>query len=137
MNAFFGPYNKIPDGIWNAGKNEFFQNYRQWLKLTAVSKPSLYFVTLDEHPDSINDGFFLNDTNNYGGGAWGDAPASYHGGAGGLSFADGHSEIHKWLSASTKLPIRTGAFSAPVFDAQGRTDYRWLMDRTAVLLPGS
>jgi len=134
MNAFFGPFDKVPDGIWNLGKNEFFQNYRQWLKLSQVSKPALFFITLDEHPDSINDGYFLNDPNNYGGGAWGDAPASYHGGAGGFSFADGHSEIHKWLSATTKFPVRF-SFSAPPFDAQGRTDYRWLMDRTAVPLP--
>src|SRR6266851_8103777 len=41
MNAFFGPYSTQPDGIWNAGKNEFFQNYRQWLKLSSVSKPAV------------------------------------------------------------------------------------------------
>ena len=136
MNAFFGPYDKYP-GNWSQGRNTFFANYRQWLKLSAVSKPSVFFVTLDEHPDSINDGFFLNDPNNNGAGAWGDGPASYHGGAGGLSFADGHSEIHKWLSATTKIPVKFMNFAAPTFDAQGRTDYRWLMDRTSVPLPGT
>jgi len=25
-----------------------------------------------------------------------DYPASYHNGAGGVAFADGHSEIHRW-----------------------------------------
>ena len=134
MNAFFGPYDKYA-GNWSQGRNTFFANYRQWLKLTSVLKPSAFFVTLDEHPDSINDGFFLNDPNNYGAGAWGDAPASYHGGAGGFSFADGHSEIHKWLSATTKVRVTLVSLTVPSFDALGRTDYRWLMDRIAVPLP--
>ena len=37
---------------------------------------------------------------------WIDFPGNYHNGAGNLSFADGHSEIHRWLDARTKPPIR-------------------------------
>ena len=54
---------------------------------------------IDEHPDSINDGYFIN---NPSGTAWQDIPASYHNGACGFSFADGHSEIKKWKSATSK-----------------------------------
>ncbi len=136
MNAFFGPYSTAANSTWATGHNEHFNNYRQWLKLSLVSKPSNFFVTLDEHPDSINDGYFLNDPNGTGAGHWGDCPASYHNGAGGLTFADGHSEIHKWRSRTTKLPVTYAtSFSAPAFDALGQADYKWLMERTAVLFP--
>jgi prepilin-type processing-associated H-X9-DG protein len=56
------------------------------------------WVFIDEHPDSINDGGFFVDTDTP---AYVDFPASYHGGACGFSFADGHSEIRKWRSSNT------------------------------------
>src|SRR5678815_2582835 len=54
-------------------------------------------VYMDEHPDSINDAgaFAPNTANNIP-----DAPATYHNGAAGFSFADGHSEIHKWRGSA-------------------------------------
>ncbi len=53
------------------------------------------WVFVDEHPDSINDAgcFAPHQT------AWVDVPATYHNGAAGFSFADGHAEIHKWLDS--------------------------------------
>ena len=55
------------------------------------------WVYMDEHPDSINDAgaFAPNTANNIP-----DAPATYHNGAAGFSFADGHSEIHKWRGSA-------------------------------------
>jgi len=49
----------------------------QWLKLSTISRPTLFFVMIDEHPDSINDGFFLNNPSIIAG-QWGDDPAAYH-----------------------------------------------------------
>jgi prepilin-type processing-associated H-X9-DG protein len=60
-------------------------------------------------------------------------PASYHGGAGSLTFADGHAEIKKWLSNTTKVPVRYGWQSTP-FDEAGRRDFQWLQDRSAIRL---
>jgi len=57
--------------------------------------PADTWVFLDEHPSSINDAGFFNP----GRSAWIDQPASYHNGAGGFSFADGHSETHKWVAS--------------------------------------
>lgn len=62
--------------------------------------PSETWVYLDEHPDSINDAGFFNPDNQ----RWIDLPASYHNNAGGLAFADGHSEIKKWKS-SVPTPV--------------------------------
>ena len=132
MNAFFGAYNNNPAGAWALGRNAFLTDYRQWLKLSTVSRPSNFFVVIDEHGDSINDGYFLN--NPVGATKWGDAPAAYHGGAGGISFADGHSEIHKWKSGTSRFPVTmTTTYNPPTFDIAGREDNRWLMERTAVL----
>ncbi|HEV2391881.1 MAG TPA: prepilin-type N-terminal cleavage/methylation domain-containing protein [Verrucomicrobiae bacterium] len=140
MNAFFGPYNQTggAGANWVQGKNEFFSTYHQWLKIALVSKPSNYFVTIDEHPDSINDGYFLNNPSGMQS-YWGDTPASYHNGAGGISFADGHSEIHKWLGYATKAPIKATLGAAqPALpfgsDAASKADYQWLvLEHTALL----
>src|SRR5450756_62002 len=94
MNCFFGPNNSNPNGSWASGHNSTIPAYRQWLKIATVGKPSNFFVIIDEHADRINDGYFENNPDETS--HWGDPPASYHGGACGISFADGHSEIHKW-----------------------------------------
>ena len=67
--------------------------------------PSKTAVFLDEREDSINDGMFVigmegaaaspNAQPNPGAYGIVDYPAAYHGGAGGFSFADGHSEMKK------------------------------------------
>jgi prepilin-type N-terminal cleavage/methylation domain-containing protein len=132
MNCFFGPNNSNPNGMWSSGRNSTIPDYRQWLKLTTVPRPSNFFVIIDEHADRINDGYFENNPANTT--SWGDPPASYHGGAGGISCADGHSEIHTWKSATTKIPVTlTPMANAPAADAAGREDIRWLMERTGVL----
>jgi len=67
-------------------------------------KPTDLFVFVDEHPDSINDGCIVINPSTPT--RWqDDLPASYHNGACGISFADGHSEIHKWLESTTKVPV--------------------------------
>ena len=89
------------------------------------------FVFLDEREDSINDGTFSTDVDNPL--HLRDVPASYHGGAGGFSFADGHSEIHQWTCQWILQPIQ----SAPINDYYfrpgdpGLVDDYWL-DKHAV-----
>ncbi|MBE7500917.1 MAG: type II secretion system protein [Verrucomicrobiales bacterium] len=130
MNRLFGRSNNDPNdntarGIsWNDGL------YRQFIRTTDVPQPTMTWVTVDEHPDSINDGFFVCDN----AAQWGDLPASYHNGACGFSFADGHAEIKKWLSRRTSVyPVRF-SFSTLPFDAQGRLDYAWYRERTGYVL---
>jgi len=137
MNAFFGPYsgNASTAELWYQGKNAHFNTYRQWLKLATVPRPANFFVSIDEHPDGINDGYFLNNPTGMAT-QWGDAPASFHNGAAGLSFADGHSEIKKWRSSRTTFGVRFN-YSPPPFagDPAAQADYRWLvLERTAVPL---
>jgi prepilin-type N-terminal cleavage/methylation domain-containing protein len=101
-------------------------------KESELLRPSEVFVALDEHPDSINDARFMFDP-----GAtppayvWRDLPGSSHAGAGGLSFADGHSEIKKWRETggtiATVRPVNYTAWNNTTVRAS--QDYAWMNDR--------
>ncbi|MBI3851783.1 MAG: prepilin-type N-terminal cleavage/methylation domain-containing protein [Verrucomicrobia bacterium] len=134
MNAYMGPFSPSA-ADQQATVNTFDSGYRQFRKVALIPQPVKIFVMLDEHPNSINDGFYLNTSGNSGG--WGDSPATYHDGACGISFADGHSEIHKWRGGWINFPtikqIPNRAYSGgPGFDALGRQDFNWLWERTSV-----
>ena len=110
MNMFVGP-NMPPEAGPTTAVNGTFSGYRQFLTLSSIIRPANLWVVMDEHPDSINDGFLQSDPHTdisqWGAGSWNDLPASYHNGACGIAFADGHSEIHVWKSHTcTILPVR-------------------------------
>ena len=92
MNALFGRYASTPAGDPTVGGQNRWLNNRQFLKQSDVPRPAKTWLVLDEHPDSINDAYFINNPEQPN---WQDIPASYHNGACGFSFADGHSEIKK------------------------------------------
>jgi len=132
MNALFG-YSGTDGPDDRDGHAWFDSNYRQYIKQTDVRQPAMTWMTVDEHPDSINDAFFIV---NLGANQWGDVPASFHNGACGFSFADGHAEIHKWLSSASKYQVqyKDSASYVKGFDAAGRQDYSWYSNRTGYLL---
>jgi len=129
MNSFFGRSEPSDPKIRAA--NWGFSQYKQFMRTGSVPEPAMTWVTLDEHPDTINDAFFINNPSlNY----WQDIPASYHNGACGFSFADGHAEIKKWTSVTSKFPVKTtGAPPPKNFDAAGRQDFRWYNDRVQLI----
>ncbi len=139
MNCFFGP----PNPTSTSTGNEFFPAYRQFLKTGMIPNPSNLYVFLEEHPDGINDGYFKDSANtnitssaDWPGGVWGDIPGSNHIGSGGFSFADGHSEIHKWLSRKcTILPVTYGPLphNSLLSDPSGIADASWLASHSSVL----
>ena len=94
--------------------------------------PSSIFLTLDEHPDSVNDALFMFDPGmSAGQERWRDLPATLHGKAGSFSFCDGHSEIHKWANENgyTSYPVRyiSWADSTEKSINLGRNkDYEWM-----------
>jgi prepilin-type N-terminal cleavage/methylation domain-containing protein/prepilin-type processing-associated H-X9-DG protein len=129
MNALFG-YSGTDGHDDRDGRAWFDQSYRQYLKQASVPNPAKTWVTVDEHPDSINDSFFIVGVNVT---AWGDLPASYHGGACGFSFADGHAEVHKWKSRTSIYPVKF-SFGTLTFDAAGKLDFAWYKERTGYML---
>lgn len=122
MNAMVGDPGELT--------NRFNPTYRQFYKSSQITTPSAIFVFLDEHADTLNDGFFVNQLEAH---TWGNLPGSYHNGAANLSFADGHLETHRWAVPSTVRPVaRTRLSSFPV-DTPG--DFEWIKARTSV--PGA
>ena len=93
MNGYI---NGSPDYAYSTG----FTVYRKEPQLGHPGPANLWLF-IDENPSSINDGFFINNPSNAGnppvGNTWVDCPASYHNGACGISFCDGHAIIKKWL----------------------------------------
>jgi prepilin-type N-terminal cleavage/methylation domain-containing protein/prepilin-type processing-associated H-X9-DG protein len=135
--AYLGPYIKNPTafkcpadhsvGIFDSARvprarslsmNNFVGNEsRKWTapgnpkyalnkKTSDIKDPTDLFVFLDEREDSINDGWYASDPDTM----WQiiDYPASYHGNAAGYSFADGHSEIHRFKDPRTMPALKPG-----------------------------
>jgi len=126
MNSFFGRFSTT----YNGSTHYFLTQYKLWLKQAQVPKPAKTWLFLDEHPDSINDGYFVNNDN---AGSWQDIPASYHNGACGFSFADGHAEIKKWRSATSRYPVQYFYPAQKPFDAAGQNDFQWYRERTGMV----
>jgi prepilin-type N-terminal cleavage/methylation domain-containing protein/prepilin-type processing-associated H-X9-DG protein len=84
------------------------------------------WVFSDEHPDSINDGIQYTPTTDGEDDQWGDMPASYHNGAAGFAFADGHSEIHKWMNPKTAHVIEGNDSWLPFTVVGPKVDIDWV-----------
>jgi prepilin-type N-terminal cleavage/methylation domain-containing protein len=112
------------NSLWTPG---FFG----YVKLADLVRPGPVntFVILDESPQSINDGFFAvpmdtYDPLNLPGKAFVDVPATYHNKCGSFSFADGHSEIHKWHDDRT--------ITVPIFGASpNNKDLDWIQSKAS------
>jgi prepilin-type N-terminal cleavage/methylation domain-containing protein/prepilin-type processing-associated H-X9-DG protein len=132
MNACLGYYSQPPLAAdpEMAGRNRYV-DFVQMIRDTQIREPSNIFVMLDEHPDWINDGYYLNNPTVLSN--WGDAVANYHNGAAGFSFADGHSEIKRWVGVTSQIKVKAdGSQSAYTFrTAKDRADLQWVLDRTS------
>lgn len=113
-------------GPWDAS------TYKHIKKTTDITipSPSETWVHLDEHPDSMNDAGFFNPNAST---VWVDQPATYHNGAAGFSFADGHSEVHKWLVSLSSPGAQSVRYvTAPHVTPAPRVgdpDIRWISYR--------
>ena len=113
-------------------RDQFNPAYRQFFASGDLVNASDVFLFLDEHPDTVNDGFFMNRFHEF---KWGNLPGSFHNGAVSISYTDGHVAPHRWSVAgpagTTRPPVR-GAVGGS-FEANPRTDFEWLRDHSSVL----
>jgi prepilin-type N-terminal cleavage/methylation domain-containing protein/prepilin-type processing-associated H-X9-DG protein len=128
MNASVGNAGAISE----SGVNTNNPGYAQFFKMASIPHPSSIFVFIEEHPNSIYDGYFVNRID-YFYKEWLRLPASYHNGAAALSYADGHTEFHRWQCASTRpsLVPNAVAFPIPIQDDEA-ADFNWLADHMTV-----
>jgi prepilin-type N-terminal cleavage/methylation domain-containing protein/prepilin-type processing-associated H-X9-DG protein len=136
MNWFVGP------GPWYTGnpntKPLIFSKYRTFSRASSyvTMSPAENWIIMDEHPDSLKDATFEISMSTAGPvTAWQlGLPGSGHKGACTVAFGDGHTEIKKWLSPSTVVPVRYqyADWSA----STDRRDYEWLLSRTTERVDG-
>ena len=130
MNIWTGG-NQGTDGGWGP-------TWKVYNKTAEMVKPgpANTFVLLEEREDSINDGFFVVKMDGYPNAAstiMVDYPASYHNRAAAFSFADGHSEIHRWLDPRTTPVLKPGQFLPLNVPLPNNRDIVWMQDRSTRL----
>ena len=131
MNQAMGP-NKLGTAAGQAVHLPPSDGWQVYLNDSDMNNPgpSQLWVTTDEHPDTINDsGFAVTMAS----AVWIDAPAPYHNGGTSFSFADGHSESHKWTRPGTIPPVTyaiSGDASTFAGNTPGNPDVVWLQQHT-------
>jgi len=111
-------------------------DFRMYLKGAELIDPgpSMTWLLLDEREDSINDGEFCVSMAGYPDRPQlfyiVDYPAGYHNRAGGFSFADGHSEIRKWVDNRTIPKLKTGQLLDLNVASPNNKDVVWMQERS-------
>jgi prepilin-type N-terminal cleavage/methylation domain-containing protein/prepilin-type processing-associated H-X9-DG protein len=126
MNCWLSPYpGRDATTIFGGKKARIFNKESDF----AQPGPSMTFVFIDENDKSIDDGYFAGSPGlpNH----WINVSATRHGNAGGLSFADGHSEIKSWKDNTVLHP--PAPYSSFASDPNS-ADNSWLEQRESVLL---
>jgi len=100
--------------------------FKRTTELTTLTSSDAW-IFIEEHPDSINDGYFQVNMNAQ---VYPDVPGGNHAGAGTLSFADGHAEGRRWVSPPPDVR-RITRQNLPA----GPVDWAWLTERTSVRTP--
>lgn len=131
MNTWLNPI-KVWGGDTSAANNLILYHKESD---TIRPGPANLWVFIDENPSSINDGAFICDPQIQ---KWIDYPASYHNNAGGIAFADGHAEIHKWrdsvvLTATTNIKQVSGISPQTPPGQTPPTDLDYLQGVSSVL----
>jgi len=114
--------------------------WRTYRTMNGIVNPVKTWVLVDEHPDSVNDPAFAVQMAKPDAKSAQiiDVPASYHNGACGFSFADGHAEIHKWRGSRIQVPVRNKDLPLPLGAAgDSLKDVLWMSENTTVSKEGS
>ena len=134
--AFGGPGDWLDPAGFTA--NVTSKKYRTYYKTSDLTIPGAanLWLLLDEHPDSQNAGGFGNTMVERADGSDArivDFPASFHGNAGGVGFADGHAEIRKWVDPRTRPPVKYNNSLLLNVASAGNKDMIWLAQRSSAL----
>jgi len=134
MNAYVDS-DKNQTALTDANFSPYSTGYRVYPKMSVIAAtapgPVDLFLFLDEHPDCIDDDWFFTDMI-AGTKHWYNLPASYHNGSSAFTFADGHSEMHKWRDGLTIQPVtktyRQKEWVPIIFNSQ---DVPWMQAHTS------
>ena len=144
MNIYVGGFGGTDSGLAptpNFRFNEYVanqggMNWRVYLKMVDFVDPgpTRTWLLMDMREDSIDWGNFATDMRGWPNeplrASFYDLPASYHGRAGGLSFVDGHAEIHVWRDDRTMPPLVRDGFVRDQLASPKNPDIAWLQERS-------
>ena len=144
MNIWVGGFTGTDGGL--SGNPRIYENqidevqggrlWRVYLKATEFTDPgpTRTWLLMDMREDSIDWGNFATDMtgwpNQPAQQSFYDLPASYHGRAGGLSFVDGHAEIHVWRDDRTMPALVRDGLVLDQLASPGNVDIGWLQERS-------
>jgi prepilin-type N-terminal cleavage/methylation domain-containing protein len=124
--AVHGPW---LDGNHGHSRGRTWYTYGKMSSFNAPGAASTYML-VDENHNSINDAGFATIGPGPSNFRMIDWPATYHNMAAGFAFADGHSEIRKWVWPGTDLEKRGPAMKGGVRSP----DIVWMQERTSALI---
>lgn len=135
MNAWLSPLGSS----WDGGSED--ANLRVYGKETdlTVPGPANTWLLADENPQSINDAWMVEDPTDprIENLAWVDCPASYHNGACGISFCDGHAGLKKWRDSTvldqTQMNVGPGSTWSSPAQSNYLPDILWMVNRSTAL----
>ena len=143
MNIWVGGFRGTDQGLsgsydpWAVGGGK----WKIYLKNTDMVDPgpSKTFVFLDMREDSVDVGNFAPDMTGWPNEpqkrTFYDLPGNYHHRANGFSFADGHSEIHRWRDDRTMPPLVKDNYINDTFASPNNVDIGWLQEHSTRAIP--
>lgn len=135
MNVYLGGWGGTY-GNWDLYMGRIWSDYKIYRRQSdiAIPGPSKIWVFLDMREDSIDMGNFATAMAGWpdqpGDFRFFDLPGYYHHYAGGFSFADGHSEIHRWRDNRTMPPVVQGGYVYDSFSSPNNQDIAWLQEHS-------
>jgi hypothetical protein len=109
--------------------NANYAAFKRVTELGGALPPVMALVFLEENMCSMNDGYLQ--VNN-GTPVFPDVPGSYHIWSTGVSYADGHAEIHKWTTSVLAIPVRAGYTAASIGTGIKNADWNWFSQHTSI-----
>jgi prepilin-type processing-associated H-X9-DG protein len=133
MNGWINP---ADNSGWTAGALDGSMRLFEKESDLTVPGPANTFLLMDENPQRINDGWMIEDPSfpSIAKPTWVDCPASYHNGAAGISFCDGHAGLKRWrdpvvLSVTGMNDTQGWSGGASKYEP----DVLWLVNRSTAL----
>ena len=121
--------------LYSAGTSKGYNSgYKAFIKATelTVLMPVDAIVFVEENMCSMNDGY-LQVKN--GSPTWPDVPGSYHLWNCGISYADGHAVLRKWVTTVLHIPVSFGYTASSISTGVNNKDYLWWDQHTSVKDP--
>ncbi len=135
MNGAMGDGSKWFSAADGGGGNwPAYYNVKKYYDMHSPG-PADCWVVMDEHPSSDDDAtFFVNPADANGTGtSFTELPGSLHANACGIVYADGHSDVHKWIGSVDTPPVTYLGYVQGVSvsgDTGAQNDLLWLAQHT-------